>query len=182
MTNSQGKLARLRSLKSIFRHGKRRLYGIDSMCTRPGGGGASACRMGSLRNQSIAQLWTRFSGFSQTVWSWEKGGRYLDVFNNNMAKIFFWSSKYSWNGGALNSKVRFRIKKLQEKLVIGKCFVTKKYVRFKENRKWGGSIRKKFYFHACGSQKTAFSDASKVQNFLSHFFTPKKDKFKNVLW
>ena len=25
--------------------------------------GASACRMGSLRNQSIAQLWTRFQGF-----------------------------------------------------------------------------------------------------------------------
>ena len=30
--------------------------------------------------------------------------------------------------------------------------------------------------------KTGFSDVSKVQDFVSHFFTPKEDKLKNVLW
>ena len=80
---------------------------------------------------------------------------------------------------SFESKVRFSNKKasrknsLLESVLLQKSTVVKpKMRRF---------YPKEFYFHACGSQKMAFSDVSKVQNFASHFLTPKKDKFKNVL-
>ena len=87
MTNSQGKLARLGSLKSIFRHGKRRLYGIDSICTRPGG--HLLVEWGTFEISQSLNFEHVFQGFLRQFEDGEKAGGYLDVFNNNMAKKCF---------------------------------------------------------------------------------------------
>ena len=130
MTNSQWKLARLRSLKSIFRHGKRRLYGIDSICVRPGGH-----RLADWEAFEISQLLNFeqvFRGFLRQFEVGKKAGRYLDVLNN-MTKKFFLIEQIFVKRRSFESKSSFfEQKSFKKGLLIGKCFVTKKYVRSKK--------------------------------------------------
>ena len=93
--------------------------------------GASACQMGNLWDQSMAQLWTRFSRLSKTLKMGKKAGRYLDVFN--MAKKFFLIEQIFVKRKSFESEsLFFKRKSSKKELLIGKCFVTKKYVLSKK--------------------------------------------------
>ena len=172
MTNSQWKLARFWSLKSIFRHGKRRLYGIDSICTRPGG--HLLAEWGAFEISQSLNFEHVFQGFLRQFEDGEKTGRYLDVFKNNMAKKLFWYSKYSWNGGALNPKVCFSNKKASRKNSLLVSVLLQKSMSVQRKPKMRRFCQSTFLLSCLWFSKNGFFWRFKSSNFCISFFNPKR--------
>ena len=60
---------------------------MDSICTRPGG--HLLAEWGAFEISQSLNFEHVFQGFLRQFEVGKKAGRYLDVFNNNMAKTFF---------------------------------------------------------------------------------------------
>ena len=88
MTNLQLQLTRLRSLKSIFRHGNVVFTVLTASARGQGGGGHLLAEWGAFEIGQLLNFEHVFQGFLRQVEVGKKAGRYLDVFNN-MAKTYF---------------------------------------------------------------------------------------------
>ena len=147
-------------------------YWQNLHATRGGGGGAIACRMGSLRNQLIAQLWTRFSGFS--IDSLKLGKSWTVsrcVQQQHGEKKNFDGANIRETAELWIQKFVFEYKSFKKELLIGKYFVTKKYVRSKKTENEEVLSERIFTFMSVvlKKKKNGFSDVLKVQIFVSHF-------------
>ena len=133
LTNSQRKRTCFWCLESIFRHGKRRLYGIDSICTRPGGGGHLLAEWGTFKISQSLNFEHVFQGFLRQFEAGKKSWTVSRCVQQQHGEKSFLIEQRVVKRRRFESKSSFFLaKSFRKELLIGNCYVTKKYVRSKK--------------------------------------------------
>ena len=118
-----------------------------------------------------------FQRFLRQLEAGEKVGRYPDVFNMNMARIFL-TAQIFVKRRSFESKCLFsKPESFKKELLIGKCFVTKNYVRSKKTENEEVLPETIFTFIPLVLKKRLFLTFGKFKIlYLFFFFNPKEEK------